>query len=163
MYFLYLNRHGYRGICRYNLSGGFNVPFEKIAKPYFPEKEIRAFAAKANLATFVCAGFAETLSMVQPGDVIYSDSPYDGTFSHYHTEGFGRPEQIELAACLHQLRSAGYPIVASNSDTEFTRAAYAGFSMNSITTFRSVGVAAGKGKKAAEIVAVSSGGIEAGI
>ncbi|WP_133624045.1 DNA adenine methylase [Erwinia sp. LJJL01] len=157
VYFLYMNRHGYRGVCRYNLSGGFNVPFEKIAKPYFPEKEIRAFAAKAHLATFVCAGFAETLAMVQPGDVIYSDSPYDGTFSQYHTEGFGRPEQIELAACLQQLRSEGYPVVASNSDTEFTREAYAGFSVNSITTFRSVGVAAGKGKKAAEIVAVSRG------
>lgn len=47
--------------------------------------------------------------------------------------------------------------MASNSDTEFTREAYVGFSMNSITTSRSVGGAAGKGKKAAEIVAVSRG------
>ena len=27
VYFLYLNRHGYRGLCRYNLSGHFNVPY----------------------------------------------------------------------------------------------------------------------------------------
>ena len=27
VYFLYLNRHCYRGLCRYNLSGVFNVPF----------------------------------------------------------------------------------------------------------------------------------------
>jgi len=155
VYFLYLNRHGYRGLCRYNLSGGFNVPFEKIAKPYFPESEIRAFALKAQKASFICAGFAETLAMVHPGDVIYSDSPYDGTFSQYHTEGFGRPQQIELAAVLQELRCRGFPVVVSNSDTEFTREAYAGFELNFITTSRSVGVAAGKGKKAAEIVAVS--------
>ncbi len=27
--FLYLNRHGYNGLCRYNKSGGYNVPFGK--------------------------------------------------------------------------------------------------------------------------------------
>lgn len=27
LYFLYLNRHGYRGLCRYNLDGYFNVPY----------------------------------------------------------------------------------------------------------------------------------------
>jgi len=28
--FLYLNKHGYNGLCRYNSSGGFNVPFGKL-------------------------------------------------------------------------------------------------------------------------------------
>lgn len=27
VYFLYLNRHGYRGLCRYNRKGEFNVPY----------------------------------------------------------------------------------------------------------------------------------------
>ncbi|MCT2387315.1 Dam family site-specific DNA-(adenine-N6)-methyltransferase [Erwinia pyrifoliae] len=155
VYFLYLNRHGYRGVCRYNLGGGFNVAFEKISKPYFPEKEVSAFAAKSHRATFVCAGFADTLALVRHGDVIYIDPPYDGTFSKYHTQGFGRSEHIKLAAAVQQLHSLGYPVVVSNSDTQFTREAYTGFEINSITTFRSIGVAAGTGKKAAEIVAVS--------
>jgi DNA adenine methylase len=34
--FVYLNRHGYNGLCRYNGSGGFNVPFGRYARPYFP-------------------------------------------------------------------------------------------------------------------------------
>lgn len=158
VYFLYLNRHGYRGTCRYNLKGEFNIPFEKIARPYFPEKEIRAFAEKARHATFVCAGFADTLKLVQRGDVIYIDPPYDGTFSKYHTQDFGRPEHIELSEDVLHLLNCGYPVVVSSSDTEFTRELYADLEIHCITTFRSVGVAAGKGKKAAEIIAVSRGG-----
>ena len=38
--FLYLNRHGYNGLCRYNRKGGFNVPFGRYKKPYFPEAEL---------------------------------------------------------------------------------------------------------------------------
>ncbi|EFB6358779.1 Dam family site-specific DNA-(adenine-N6)-methyltransferase [Escherichia coli] len=83
IYFLYLNRHGYRGLCRYNKSGYFNIPYGNYKNPYFPEKEIRAFAEKAQRATFICASFDETLAMLQVGDVVYCDPPYDGTFSGY--------------------------------------------------------------------------------
>lgn len=86
--FLYLNRHGHRGMCRYNRNGHFNIPFGHYKKPYFPLEEIRAFAEKAKRATFICAEFPKTLQMVKPGDVVYSDPPYEGTFSDYHTEGF---------------------------------------------------------------------------
>ncbi|EFA3723070.1 DNA adenine methylase, partial [Escherichia coli] len=88
VYFLYLNRHGYRGLCRYNKSGHFNIPYGNYKNPYFPEKEIRAFAEKAQRATFICASFDETLAMLKAGDVVYCDPPYDGTFSGYHTDGF---------------------------------------------------------------------------
>ena len=54
MLFLYMNRHGYNGLCRYNLKGIFNVPFGKYKKPYFPEKEMYFFAEKAQKATFTC-------------------------------------------------------------------------------------------------------------
>ncbi|EFL0105300.1 Dam family site-specific DNA-(adenine-N6)-methyltransferase [Escherichia coli] len=83
IYFLYLNRHGYRGLCRYNKSGYFNILYGNYKNPYFPEKEIRAFAEKAQRATFICASFDETLAMLQVGDVVYCDPPYDGTFSGY--------------------------------------------------------------------------------
>lgn len=44
--FLYLNRHGYNGLCRYNLRGEFNVPFGRYRKPYFPEDELYHFAER---------------------------------------------------------------------------------------------------------------------
>ena len=46
--FLYLNRYGYNGLCRYNLRGEFNVPFGRYKKPYFPEAELYHFAEKAH-------------------------------------------------------------------------------------------------------------------
>ncbi|HBR4903046.1 TPA: Dam family site-specific DNA-(adenine-N6)-methyltransferase, partial [Klebsiella pneumoniae] len=65
VFFLYLNRYCYRGLCRYNRKGEFNVPYGNYKKPYFPEDEIRAFAEKAKRATFICASYEETLAMVK--------------------------------------------------------------------------------------------------
>lgn len=55
VYFLYLNRHGFNGLCRYNRKGSFNVPFGSYKKPYFPEKEIRGFAAKHKMPSFAAS------------------------------------------------------------------------------------------------------------
>lgn len=153
--FLYLNRHGYRGLCRYNKKGHFNVPYGNYKAPYFPESEIRAFAEKAERATFICASYEETLAMLQSGDVIYCDPPYDETFSAYHTDGFTEDDQYHLASILERRSSEGHPVIVSNSDTSLTRSLYRNFTRNRINAKRSMGVAAGEGKSAVEIIAVS--------
>lgn len=153
--FIYLNRHCYRGVCRYNKRGLFNVPYGNYKKPYFPETEIRAFAEKAQRATFICAGYEETLAQLLPGDVIYCDPPYDGTFAGYHTAGFSEDDQYRLASILERRSSEGHPVVASNSDTLLIGSLYRNFTLHKITAARSMGVAAGKSKSAAEVIAVS--------
>ncbi|HDZ2067244.1 TPA: DNA adenine methylase [Klebsiella pneumoniae] len=155
VFFLYLNRHCYRGLCRYNRKGEFNVPYGNYKKTYFPEDEIRAFAEKAKRATFICATYEETLAMVKAGDVIYCDPPYDGTFTDYHTDGFNELEQRRLATTLNVLASAGHQVVVSNSETELTNAIYQNFTRHRINAKRSMGVAGGDGKSATEIIAVS--------
>ena len=47
--FIYLNRHGYNGLCRYNSKGGFNVPFGRYKKPYFPADEMVGRKCSLNL------------------------------------------------------------------------------------------------------------------
>lgn len=161
--FLYLNRHGYRGVCRYNKRGIFNVPYGNYKRPYFPEAEISAFAEKAQRATFICAGYEETLAQLLPGDVVYCDPPYDGTFAGYHTAGFSEDDQYRLASILERRSSEGHSVVASNSDTLLIGSLYRNFALHKITTARSVGVAAGKSKSAAEVIAVSKSPVWVGV
>ncbi len=152
--FLYLNRHCYRGLCRYNQSGKFNVPYGNYKNPYFPHAEILTFAEKAVRATFICASYDETLAMLQAGDVVYCDPPYDGTFSGYHTAGFSDDDQYDLASILVHRSSEGHPIIVSNSDTRLIRSFYRKFTLYRISAKRSIGVAAGEGKRADELIAV---------
>ncbi|WP_336855582.1 DNA adenine methylase [Pseudescherichia vulneris] len=154
-YFLFLNRHCYRGLCRYNQRGLFNVPYGNYKKPYLPVDEIRAFAEKAVRATFICASYDETLAMLQAGDVVYCDPPYDGTFTGYHTAGFTEDDQYHLASILERRSSEGHPVIVSNSDTSLTRSLYRNFSLHQLTAKRSMGVAAGESKSAVEVIAVS--------
>lgn len=128
--FLYLNRHCYNGLCRYNLSGAFNVPFGRYKKPYFPETELYRFADKAQKAEFVCESYQQTLSKVEPGSVVYCDPPYvplstTANFTAYHTNSFSLAEQQNLARMASRLsRESGIPVLISNHDTALTREWY---------------------------------------
>lgn len=119
--FLYLNRHGYNGLCRYNTSGRYNVPFGQHLKPYFPYKEMLAFHHKAQNAVFTHADFQTTLQLAMPGDVVYCDPPYlaltaTANFTQYSAKGFSLAEQQILAKQAEQLASRGIPVVISNHD-----------------------------------------------
>ncbi|MEN4606799.1 Dam family site-specific DNA-(adenine-N6)-methyltransferase [Pantoea agglomerans] len=166
--FLYLNRHGYNGMCRYNLRGEFNVPFGKYKSPYFPVNEVRAFAVKARRASFVCADFTETLELVGSGDVIYCDPPYNpatgkSSFTKYHSADFDAACQQRLAAMLESLTDKGYPVIASNSDSDMTHSQYGHrrFDLHKISVARSVGAATGGSSNAPEIIAVGKPSVKA--
>jgi DNA adenine methylase len=127
--FIYMNRHGYNGLCRYNARGGFNVPFGRYKKPYFPEREMLAFHEKAQQAEFVHMDFASVIATVIAGDVVYCDPPYvplssSSNFTTYSAGGFNLPQQQQLAQLAEQTRLRGIPVLISNHNTTFTRKAY---------------------------------------
>jgi DNA adenine methylase len=125
--FLYLNRHCYNGLCRYNLRGEFNVPFGRYKKPYFPEEELYWFAEKSRNATFVCEHYHDTMVKATQGAVVYCDPPYaplsaTANFTAYHTNSFSLADQQGLARIAHQLSvESQVPVLISNHDTELTR------------------------------------------
>jgi DNA adenine methylase len=128
--FVYLNRHGYNGLCRYNSSGGFNVPFGRYARPYFPRDEMTYFWQKAARCEFVAAEFATTMHTTRPGDVVYCDPPYapisaTANFTSYSADGFTVESQRRLAAEAERLAQRGVPVVISNHDLSLTRELYA--------------------------------------
>lgn len=155
--FLYLNRHCYNGLCRYNNSGEFNVPFGKYKNVYFPEKEIRQFAEKAANAIIACLEWQDTLSLVDFGDGVYCDPPYmgdEGSFTKYHHTDFTFDNQIELAQALKVLnQSQGNPITVSNSIHAKELYADLGFIIHEIDAPRSIS-ANGNRQSAKEVIAV---------
>ena len=74
--FIYLNRHAFNGLCRYNSKGRFNVPFGKYKSPYFPETEMQGFICKADRMELMNGDFQTTLMLAGSDDIVYCDPPY---------------------------------------------------------------------------------------
>lgn len=136
--FLYLNRHGYNGLCRYNSQGKYNVPFGLYKNPYFPRQEMMSFYQKSQQAIFLQGDFRQMFAAAEIGDVIYCDPPYsplqqDSNFSQYVRQEFGEAEHIILASLARETAKRGIPVLISNHDTPLTRDYYQDAT---ITTFR---------------------------
>lgn len=165
-FFLYLNRHGYNGVVRYNLQGEYNVPYGKgkhKKTQYLPEAEIRLFSEKAldTGALFLCCDFAEVINgPLFPDSVIYCDPPYlpasdTANFTQYHTGPFGEKQHRQLvAAILKANRETGASVVISNSDTPLTREIYKDFRFREIAVQRSVSANTQNREKAKEVIGV---------
>lgn len=142
--FLYMNRFGFNGLCRYNKKGGFNVPFGSYKKPYFPEAELEFFAEKAKKATFVCEGYPETFSRARKGSVVYCDPPYaplsnTANFTSYAGNGFTLDDQAALADIAERAATErGIPVLISNHDTTLTRRLYHGAELNVVKVKRTI-------------------------
>ena len=63
--FLYLNRHCFNGLMRYNRANKFNVGWGGYKAPYYPMDEMKAFAAMAHNCVFMTADYSRTIS--RPG------------------------------------------------------------------------------------------------
>lgn len=110
--FYYLNRTGYNGLCRFNRSGAFNVPFGRYKRINYT----RDFTPYRQL--FAEWDFMQTdfeAIPLEPGDFVYADPPYDVEFRQYSKDGFSWEEQVRTAKWLS--RHPG-PVVLSNQATE---------------------------------------------
>ncbi|WOT05093.1 Dam family site-specific DNA-(adenine-N6)-methyltransferase [Shewanella youngdeokensis] len=160
VYFLYMNRHGFNGLCRYNRKGGFNVPFGSYKKPYFPENEIRAFSVKSQRAEFRCIGYEEAIDMTQSGDVVYCDPPYaplssTASFTTYVGSGFSLDDQALLARkSRHTAIERGIPVLISNHDIPLTRELYHGATFDTIQVQRNISQKGNGRKKVDELMAL---------
>ena len=158
--FLYLNRHGYNGLCRYNLRGEFNVPFGRYKKPYFPEAELRHFAVKAQYAEFYCESYEACMTRADARSVVYCDPPYapltaTANFTAYHTNSFSLEQQAFLAQMAEELVSQRIPVLISNHRTPMTLDWY----KNAAETYtvkvrRSISRNGGTRKKVEELLAL---------
>lgn len=161
--FLFLNRHCYNGLCRYNQSGFFNVPFGKYKKPYFPEAELEAFAEKAKRATFVCMDYQQLFAQLPAEAAVYCDPPYvplskTASFTSYAKNSFNLDDQADLANLSEQAQQRGHPVLISNHDTSWTRKIYQGAELHSIQVGRSISQKGSSRGKVAELFALYKAG-----
>jgi len=157
--FLYLNKHGYNGLCRYNSSGGFNVPFGKYKKVSFPEKYLLEFTEKCTGTTFVVQDFEASFAMAKLGDVIYCDPPYvplnaSNSSFRYVEKIFSLAQQEKLAQLAEISADKGIPVLISNHLTDFTSEIYKNAKLTKFSVQRSISCKGDKREKAKEVLAL---------
>ncbi len=109
--FYYLNRTAYNGLCRFNRSGEFNVPFGR----YTTINYRHSFSAyKILFAGWdFSTGRFDRLKL-RPNDFVYADPPYDVEFTQYSKGGFSWEDQILTAEWLAKHDG---PVILSNQAT----------------------------------------------
>lgn len=157
--FIYLNRHTFNGLCRYNSRGGFNSPFGRYKSPYFPEAEMQGFVQKAARMELTCGDFQAALDAAEHGDIVYCDPPYaplseTTSFTSYTKGGFDLNEQKRLAKAAKQTAKRAHGILISNHDTAFTREIYHDAVIQTIDVQRTIAANGGSRKKIGELLAV---------
>ncbi|ENZ9958755.1 Dam family site-specific DNA-(adenine-N6)-methyltransferase [Salmonella enterica] len=159
--FLFLNRHCFNGLIRYNRNNQFNVGWGKYPSPYFPLDEINAFTEMAHNCVFMAAGFRRTLALAGEGDVVYCDPPYEpmpGTagFTNYAAGGFTWDDHIALAECCVAAHQRGARIMIGNSTAPRVIDLYSqhGFEIHHISARRSISSKGSTRETAKDLVAI---------
>jgi DNA adenine methylase len=127
--FIYLNRHCFNGLCRYNGSGEFNTPIGSYDEPYFPEEEFMASLDRVKKFQIKVMDFREVFDLVVAGDVVYCDPPYlplseSASFDDYAQGGFSLKDQLDLAKCASVAAKKGATVVISNHWNWYAREIY---------------------------------------
>jgi DNA adenine methylase len=153
--FYYLNRNGFNGLCRFNQSGEFNVPFGKYSQIDY-RRDFTEYRTAYTAWTLTVGHFMEVA--LEPEDFIYADPPYDGddgAFVGYAGIPFDWQDQVRLAQWLAQ--HAG-PVVASNAATPRIMQLYRelGFTLSERQVGRAINCRGDKRKSVAEMLATKN-------
>lgn len=157
--FLYLNRHGYNGLCRYNQKGGFNVPFGRYKNPKFPEQQLLSFYQQSQQAVFTCQDYRQILQGLKPGSVVYCDPPYapisaSASFTQYSGKIFTWQDQQDLAHLARNLSQQGIRVLISNHDIKPVREIYQGARIHSFPVTRTISCNTAKRQPVKELLAL---------
>lgn len=147
--FIYLNRHCFNGLCRYNGSGKYNVPFGKYDKPYFPKQEFQKCIDQIKNFKIYNKDFRKIFDMVEKDDVIYCDPPYlpiseSANFDSYSAGGFSLQDQIDLAMCADRATHKGATVIISNHYNWYSKQIYTEMCKSQISTISVARTISGK-------------------
>jgi DNA adenine methylase len=110
--FYYLNRTGFNGLCRFNRSGEFNVPFGRYTRILY-RRDFQPY--RRLLAPWTFTNVDVEAIPLDRDDFVYADPPYDVEFTQYAKNGFAWVDQERTAVSLSKHRG---PVVLVNQATD---------------------------------------------
>lgn len=141
---IYLNKTCYNGLYRENSRGEFNSPFGRYKNPVIcDEDNLRAVSKALQKAKIEARHFQTVADVAERGDLVYFDPPYHpvsetASFQGYHKGAFGEDSQRLLSEVCEKLDAKGVHVLLSNSMTDFVRALYKDFTIDTVHAARAV-------------------------
>lgn len=142
-HFVYLNKTCFRGLFRVNRKGMFNVPYGNYDRRYYDPDNLREVSLCLKDTEIRQGDFELNMYGVSKDDFIYLDPPYyklggHSDFNRYTDQQFRENDQIRLAALCSELDQSGVKWALSNSNTDFVKRLYQGFSFYKIDARREI-------------------------
>ena len=153
--FLYLHRACFNGLHRVDSRGRFNASYGDLTGPpplHHEKLRVAAVALRAlPSASFDRLDFEPAALRAGPGDLVYLDPPYDGTWVGYQAGGFGstagtdacqvdlftreaeRPALLRLRDLCVELDGRGVRWAMSNADTTEVRRLFGRWNLATVT------------------------------
>jgi DNA adenine methylase len=151
--FIYLNKTCFNGLYRVNSKGEFNVPMGNYKNPAIVnEEDLREISRLLKNAKIETKDFTKIKTIVKKNDFVYFDPPYypiskTSSFTTYTKEKFLDKEQKKLAELFKKLDKKGAKVMLSNSDSDFIKDLYQGYTINTVKASRMINCdAKGRGK-----------------
>lgn len=147
--FYFLNQSCFNGLCRFNSTGQFNVPFGH-RKTVSLKRDLAVHREVMRDWEFESRDFGAL--KLRQSDFVYLDPPYDGGFVAYTQNSFRWEDQVRLVEWIAKHKG---PVVASNAGTSRIISLYrdAGFLIRRVLMPRQIAANGSRGS-VDEMVAV---------
>jgi DNA adenine methylase len=151
--FIYLNKTTYNGLWRVNKKGEYNASWGK-RDHYTPDLvNLRACASVLRGVEIHTENVFSLLERTaEPGDFVYLDPPYYGTYSQFTAVPFEEADHRRMVTLVDLLIQRGCKVLLSNSDAPFVRGLYRHLPMVQLWSNRTVSTDTEKRGVAAELL-----------
>ena len=147
--FMFLNKTGFNGLYRENMSGEFNVPIGSYKNPKILDKEnLINVNKKLQNVEIIHGDYKKSEDFIDSKTFVYFDPPYrpikpTSNFTAYNKGDFNDDDQIELAEFFKKMDQKSAHLLLSNSDPKnyspddnFFDDLYGQFNINRVTARR---------------------------
>lgn len=151
--FIYLNKTGFNGLYRVNVSGQNNVSFGRKTNPCIVETDnIHACSSFLQGVEILSGDFENIRPMLNENSFVYFDPPYaplpaKSSFTGYTDKGFGDDAQLRLKEFCDYIDGVGAKFMLSNSSAPLIYDLYSEYQIDEVLATRAVNCKAfGRGK-----------------